>query len=327
MCPVLSSLKSLIHVPIVSVVSGAGTLTEYAHASIRPWILNVYKQWLTSSSQTGATALRKLTVDNYIDKMILQAAFGDDTQPELVDFGARYALELTGVVKCQKPIQPQKLLIWRLHAALPDMDGTAAYALLTKLLNPMLQAQTGPKPWKVTAMESDLPSYQYKDLQEFSAVLMIPWDWLISSFLELLRLGRAVILPSPRYMHALISVTFWARSDMTVWKTRYMRRWSQLVPEHWEGFSFGTSNKSIENIDDDDSLQLDMLDYVASWWTHTEYMRQPTVRYFENLYQLMTILGKLDSEHVCNRLQAQTKHALARSAHFYQRLLQSLRSP
>ena len=76
-------------------VHGAGSLAEYADESITPWILGTFKRWIASdpaqpTKGTTAMASRKVVFNDRLDLVLARAAFGDASQPRLVEFGARY---------------------------------------------------------------------------------------------------------------------------------------------------------------------------------------------------------------------------------------------
>ena len=88
-------------------VHGAGSLAEYADESITPWLLGTFKRWITSDPAEptkGATAmaLRKVVFNDRLDLALTKAAFGEASQPQLVEFGARYVLRLAGGVQCDR---------------------------------------------------------------------------------------------------------------------------------------------------------------------------------------------------------------------------------
>lgn len=65
--------------------------------------------------------------------------------------------------------------------------------------------------------------------------------------MEFLALGIPLILPNRDYMHSLITTVYWSRlANRSVWSLSWKRRFLQLVPEDWEAFELGASNKSLK---------------------------------------------------------------------------------
>ncbi|CAE7489421.1 unnamed protein product [Symbiodinium microadriaticum] len=107
LCPILGTSSELKDVPMLVLVHGAGSLAEYADESITPWLLGTFKRWITSDPAEptkGATAmaLRKVVFNDRLDLALTKAAFGEASQPQLVEFGARYVLRLAGGVQCDR---------------------------------------------------------------------------------------------------------------------------------------------------------------------------------------------------------------------------------
>ncbi|CAE8581372.1 unnamed protein product, partial [Polarella glacialis] len=89
----------------------------------------VYKEWLSSSERPPSDSLRQVVVMDRVDVPILKNAFGSAiAEPKLVEFGARYVLQITGGVRCDlRAESPNVLLIWRLAGLLPSLDYMAFY--------------------------------------------------------------------------------------------------------------------------------------------------------------------------------------------------------
>ena len=98
LCPILAAAPGLEQIAMLILVNGAGTLTEYAHMSLMPWILSTYKRWVLDGGLNEP--LRRVIFNDRLDPVIARAAFGEQARPRFVDFGARYVLQLAGGVRC-----------------------------------------------------------------------------------------------------------------------------------------------------------------------------------------------------------------------------------
>ena len=54
MFPINGTHEGLLHTPMLTLVKGAGSLTEYAHVSLIPYLLGIYKRWLLRRLPTPA---------------------------------------------------------------------------------------------------------------------------------------------------------------------------------------------------------------------------------------------------------------------------------
>ncbi|CAL1173255.1 unnamed protein product [Cladocopium goreaui] len=318
LCPFLGTYEGFKDTAMLTVVKGAGSMAEYAHASLVPWILGIYKRWMTATD-SGVGTPRKVVCADAIDPAIVQATFGDHVSPQLVDFGARYVLHLAGGVQCDLRAKTKTLLVWRLFSIFPGLDAMAMNTILSGFQN------APPPPWKVELMQ-DTIEFTYKDLQDASAILQVPWDWALVSFMEFLALGIPLILPNRDYMHSLITTVYWSRlANRSVWSLSWKRRFLQLVPEDWEAFELGASNKSLKMTETTNYAHGgSMLDHVAYWWQHTEYAKQRMVKTFDSLSHLYTVLNHLDPKIICERLHWQTRRKLRRSREFHRRFLREV---
>lgn len=98
-----------------------------------------------------------------------EAALGDEFQAQVLDFGARYVLQLAGDIQCERR-SARRLMVWRLFSLppgvlrsagwprYPGLDATAIYILLANLVN------SPPQPWTVELLH-DTMEFRYKDLQ------------------------------------------------------------------------------------------------------------------------------------------------------------------
>ncbi|CAE7602453.1 unnamed protein product [Symbiodinium sp. KB8] len=165
---------------------------------------------------------------------------------------------------------------------------------------------------------AEVREFHYPELQDFSAVLQIPWDFGLVSFQEVLALGLPVLLPSSHYMHALITTVFLARSNLTDWNEKWKRRFLQLVPDMWEGFVPPASNRTLGIAE---RSELRLVEQVSSWWRYTEFETNRWVKRFRNLADLNTLLKVLDPGALCARLRQETAYKLRQSLRFHQQLL------
>ena len=61
-------------------------------------------------------ALRKVVFNDRMDVVVARVAFGEASQPQLVEFPARYVLQLAGGVQCHRRMREpgfRQLLLWR----------------------------------------------------------------------------------------------------------------------------------------------------------------------------------------------------------------------
>ncbi|CAE7501443.1 unnamed protein product [Symbiodinium sp. CCMP2456] len=281
LCPILGTSVELADVPMLVLVHGAGSLAEYADESITPWVLGTFKRWITpdpAQPTRGATAmaLRKVVFNDRLDLVLARAAFGEASQPQLVEFGARYVLRLAGGVQCDRRLgERRRLLLWRSQSTFPALVALGIERLFTQVVRSI--------DWSVEQMPvAEVREFHYPELQDFSAVLQIPWDFGLVSFQEVLALGLPVLLPSSHYMHALITTVFLARSNLTDWNEKWKRRFLQLVPDMWEGFVSPASNRTL-GIKERPELRL--VEQVSSWWRYTEFETNRWVKRFRDLAQ------------------------------------------
>ncbi|CAE8602815.1 unnamed protein product, partial [Polarella glacialis] len=137
LCAVYGKLESTAATPMLFTVKGAGSLAEYVDSTLQPWVLGVYKEWLSSSERPPSDSLRQVVVMDRVDVPILQNAFGSAiAEPKLVEFGARYVLQITGGVRCDlRAESPNVLLIWRLAGLLPSLDYMAVYRYIIDFMS------------------------------------------------------------------------------------------------------------------------------------------------------------------------------------------------
>lgn len=312
LCPIVGTYEGFEGTAVMVAVKGAGSLTEYADASLVPWLLSIYRRWLSEDSG----GLRQVTFADRMDPVLVEAAFGESA--EWVDFGARYALELAGGIRCDlrdlRPTRSGSLLIWRLQAAFPAQEALASQLLLTTTLREMTV-------WSIDVMEETW-QFRYAELHKYSAVLQIPWDFALVSFLELLVLGIPVLLPGRRFMQNFITTIYWSRQNISAWKETWKQRFIQLIPEPWEGFGFGKSNKTMGI---DVRSKTSMLDQVSFWWKYTEFERHRWVKHFSSVTELATILQTIDTGVLCSKLAKETKAKLARSLAVHRRIIHMVR--
>eukprot|EP00439_Symbiodinium_sp_Y106_P013012 s2362_g1.t3 len=299
LCPILGTSGELRDVPMLVLVHGAGSLAEYADESITPWILGTFKRWIASdpaqpTKGTTAMASRKVVFNDRLDLVLARAAFGEASQPQLVEFGARYVLRLAGGIQCDRRLgDPRRLLLWRSQSTFPALVALGIERMFTQVVRSI--------DWSVEQMPvAEVREFHYPELQDFSAVLQIPWDFGLVSFQEVLALGLPVLMPSSQYMHALITTVFLARSNLTDWNEKWKRRFLQLVPDMWEGFVPPASNRILPMIRSEQSTrntapgklcnqslksaphrpELRLVEQVSSWWRYTEFETNRWVKRF-----------------------------------------------
>lgn len=313
-CVIYGDLPATAATPLLATVKGAGATAEYLDPSLKPWILGKFGAWL--SAAPGAS--RQLVVLDRLDVVITREALG--RPPLYVPFGARHVAALAGGVRChlraarKEPRDaPRKLLVHKIHLALlVERDQRAFLGLLTSTHKEMAPTQ-----W---ILESP-STFEYGDLQAYSAALMIPWDFALVSFLELYRLGIPIFLPADTWMHTLITIIFATRRNRQAWETIFVRRFSNLIPDNWEGFFWpGGVRPAIEEGPDRPPL----LDQVVRWYNVTEYQHLPHVHRFSSFANLLEVLVSFDAEAVCLRMGRHNRVLLRGAARSYRKVLASM---
>ncbi|CAE7212587.1 unnamed protein product, partial [Symbiodinium natans] len=242
LCAIFGTSQQLQHLPMLVLVHGAGSMTEYADDSLTPWILQTFKRWMAAPTKTtDGKALRKVVFNDRMDVVVARVAFGEASQPQLVEFPARYVLQLAGGVQCHRRMREpgfRQLLLWRSQSTFPAQTAL----MIERVFAGALRGRR----WTVEQMQvSETREFRYEELQNFSAVLQIPWDFGLVSFQEVIALGIPVLMPSNHYMHTLVTTVFLSRANMTEWNLKWKRRYLQLAPDLWAGWEPPPSNMTL----------------------------------------------------------------------------------
>ncbi|CAE8590328.1 unnamed protein product [Polarella glacialis] len=317
-CFAAAAAPSWRHVPVAMNVFGL--LTEYVDRKTQREIMREFGRDWVGSGQASVSGrrlakLRQAFVVTLVDFDTYNFAFAEKVSGLLprVPFCGRYLSFLRqqpssgdGGVEPSEPKngQTRTALLWNLTPILPAAD--------IQLLK-LLLASEGEKyglhrrGWRIEDSLSRW-NHRFQDRFKYSAVILIPWDWTLTTFLEWYSMSVPIFVPSPSLMRMHIQFT------TNTGHRRYIRYGS----EYWLGVP--ASRRPWNRCNGTTPER------ISYWYERTDFWRLPAVQTFDSAADIVSKLAGLDEVafgKLVRQMQAVNRRALrSSSAHLRQMLRQ-----
>lgn len=180
------------------------------------------------------------------------------------------------------------------------------------------------------------------ELFNFKAVAMIPWNFCITTFIEIYRLAVPIFVPDAKWMHALVWRYFYRGELQQINRFTELRyEWQSSANCHFHPLPRDCPDPENNLVRRPPSLrtgervpwlqagipELPMSRQIRKWWIYTDYMKMPHLMYFTGIVNLMEQALHFtyeDAADVVKKMQKVNQEALRTSTDYYKAMLSAL---
>ncbi|CAE8597640.1 unnamed protein product, partial [Polarella glacialis] len=299
-------------------------VSEYVDVGLHPWVQETLKRWLrpelVAEPKESDLGHRWVMTMNYIEHTWVERILGP---VQFLPLGGRHMRQLVagscGSRTAGPNLESNRVLMHKFTWAAVIPDATAMRLFADDHVR---RGAAGKIELVWTHRGLDV-----WELLNFKAIVMIPWDWEITTFVELYRMGLPLFIPDEGFMQALI----W--QIMRKPALRFQQRFIRFRRQWWEGASCHLqptapcgepSEPQLPPWLDAEHPSLSMREQIAGWFQDTDYSRMPHVHRFTGLSDLASQLGSFRPHDTVELMAKENAAALKTSASMYESILSSI---
>ncbi|CAE7819226.1 unnamed protein product [Symbiodinium sp. CCMP2592] len=307
-----------------------GVPAEYTEEDLQAWLHGRLTRWTQELNKTSDQGPRWVVAMNGIQHAWYGRAIGP---MPFLPLAGRHVLGVAA--KTGSHIHRHgRILLHRFEFILAPQE----YQLVKFVLEDALRNANYPRQYFLYSQKE----FRIFELFNFKAVAMIPWNFCITTFIEIYRLAVPIFVPDAKWMHALVWRYFYRTELQQINRfTELRHEWQSSANCHFHPLPRDCPDPENNLVRRPPLLRtgervpwlqagipdLPLSQQIRRWWIYTDYMKMPHLMYFTGIVDLMEQALHFtyeDATDIVKKMQKVNQEALRTSTDYYKAMLSAL---